>query len=105
VCVRMCVQIRLHEVRLVAVRCNLDRTQLQHVSVRGRLLQLVMPDFQSQGRRFDSCPAHSRKHIDLAVNWVLGRPGIFLNTVGDVTLLPKVLAARVGSHPGRRTRR
>jgi len=31
--------------------------------------------------------------IDLAVRWVLGREGVFLNTVGDVTLLPHVLAA------------
>jgi hypothetical protein len=31
--------------------------------------------------------------IELAVHWVLGRPGIFLNTVGDVALLPPVLAA------------
>jgi hypothetical protein len=27
------------------------------------------------------------------VHWVLGRPGVFLNTVGDVTILPKVLDA------------
>jgi aryl-alcohol dehydrogenase-like predicted oxidoreductase len=31
--------------------------------------------------------------IELAVHWVLGRPGIFLNTVGDVNVLPHVLAA------------
>jgi aryl-alcohol dehydrogenase-like predicted oxidoreductase len=31
--------------------------------------------------------------IELAVHWVLGRPGIFLNTVGDVNVLPQVLAA------------
>lgn len=31
--------------------------------------------------------------IDLSVHWVLGRPGVFLNTVGDVHLLPKVLDA------------
>jgi hypothetical protein len=27
------------------------------------------------------------------VHWVLSRPGIFLNTVGDLHLLPKVLDA------------
>ena len=39
--------------------------------------------------------------IDLSVHWALGRPGIFLNTVGDVTLLPKVLdaASRYESRP------
>ena len=31
--------------------------------------------------------------IDLAVQWVLGREDVFLNTVGDVKLLPHVLAA------------
>jgi aryl-alcohol dehydrogenase-like predicted oxidoreductase len=31
--------------------------------------------------------------IDRAVWWVLGRPGIFLNTVGDVDVLPLVLDA------------
>ena len=31
--------------------------------------------------------------IELAVHWVLGREGIFLDTVGDVELLPHVLAA------------
>ena len=31
--------------------------------------------------------------IDTAVTWVLGRPGIFLNTVGDIHVLPTVLAA------------
>jgi aryl-alcohol dehydrogenase-like predicted oxidoreductase len=31
--------------------------------------------------------------IELAVHWVLGREQVFLNTVGDVKLLPHVLAA------------
>jgi hypothetical protein len=31
--------------------------------------------------------------IDRAVHWVLSRPGIFLNTVGDIEVLPKVLDA------------
>jgi aryl-alcohol dehydrogenase-like predicted oxidoreductase len=31
--------------------------------------------------------------IELAVHWVLGREGIFLNTVGDLDLLPQVLEA------------
>jgi len=39
--------------------------------------------------------------IELAVHWVLGRPGVFLNTVGSVVLLPHVLAAAedVGPRP------
>jgi aryl-alcohol dehydrogenase-like predicted oxidoreductase len=38
-------------------------------------------------------PLREQGDIDLAVHWVLGRPLVFLNTVGDVTLLPKVLDA------------
>ena len=46
-------------------------------------------------------PLREQGDIDLAVNWVLGRPGVFLNTVGDVALLPKVLdaASRFASRP------
>jgi len=46
-------------------------------------------------------PLREQDDIDLAVHWVLGRPGVFLNTVGDVTLLPKVLdaASRYDSRP------
>jgi len=38
-------------------------------------------------------PLRDQEAIDTAVGWVLGRPGIFLNTVGDIHLLPKVLDA------------
>src|SRR5204862_1306043 len=38
-------------------------------------------------------PLTEQDDIDLAVHRVLGRPGVFLNTVGDITLLPKVLDA------------
>jgi aryl-alcohol dehydrogenase-like predicted oxidoreductase len=38
-------------------------------------------------------PLERQQDIDLAVHWVLGRPGIFLNTAGDLTLLPRVLDA------------
>jgi hypothetical protein len=46
-------------------------------------------------------PLREQDDIDLAVHWVLGRPGVFLNTVGDVSLLPKVLdaASRHASRP------
>jgi predicted aldo/keto reductase-like oxidoreductase len=46
-------------------------------------------------------PLREQADIDLAVHWVLGRPGVFLNTAGDVTLLPKVLdaAERFRSRP------
>ncbi len=38
-------------------------------------------------------PLTEQAAIDKAVHWVLGQEGIFLNTVGDITLLPKVLNA------------
>lgn len=46
-------------------------------------------------------PFTEQADIDLAVRWVLGRPGVFLNTASDVTLLPKILdaASRLGERP------
>ena len=38
-------------------------------------------------------PLERQEDIDLAVWWALSRPGIFLDSVGDVGLLPKVLDA------------
>jgi aryl-alcohol dehydrogenase-like predicted oxidoreductase len=38
-------------------------------------------------------PLEDQQDIDRAVHWVLKQPGIFLNTVGDIHLLPKVLDA------------
>jgi len=38
-------------------------------------------------------PLEEQADIDRAVHWVLGLPGVFLNTAGDLTLLPRVLEA------------
>ncbi|MDQ3692250.1 MAG: aldo/keto reductase [Chloroflexota bacterium] len=38
-------------------------------------------------------PLRDQAAIDLSVHWVLGRPGVFLNTVGDIEILPLVLDA------------
>jgi aryl-alcohol dehydrogenase-like predicted oxidoreductase len=38
-------------------------------------------------------PLEDQAEIDHAVHWVLGHPELFLNTVGDIHLLPKVLDA------------
>jgi len=38
-------------------------------------------------------PLEDQTDIDRAVHWVLQRSGVFLNTVGDINLLPKVLDA------------
>jgi hypothetical protein len=46
-------------------------------------------------------PLENEADIRQAVHWVLARPGIFLNSVGDVELLPAVLraAADLGAPP------
>lgn len=38
-------------------------------------------------------PLENQADIDTAVHWVIGRPGLFLNTAGDIHLLPKTLDA------------
>ncbi len=38
-------------------------------------------------------PLREQEPIDLTVSWVLGRSGMFLNTVGDIEVLPSVLDA------------
>ncbi len=47
-------------------------------------------------------PLENEEDIRAAVHWVLGRPGIFLNSVGDIDLLPAVLRAAddLGNPPG-----
>jgi aryl-alcohol dehydrogenase-like predicted oxidoreductase len=46
-------------------------------------------------------PFEDQADLDRAVHWVIGRPGIFLNTAGDIHILPKVLdaASRFQSRP------
>ena len=52
-------------------------------------------------------PLEDQADIDVAVHWVLGRPGVFLNTVGDIRVLPKVLdsASRFETRPSEETMR
>ena len=38
-------------------------------------------------------PLEAQADIDLAVHWVLGHEGLFLNSAGDINILPKVLDA------------
>ena len=38
-------------------------------------------------------PLEDQRDIDMAVHWALKQPGIFLNTIGDIHLLPSVLDA------------
>ncbi len=53
-------------------------------------------------------PLREQGPIDMAVGWVLGRDGVFLNTVGDIHVLPMVLDAAErfdGSRPTDEARR
>ena len=43
-------------------------------------------------------PLEDQADIDRAVHWVLGRPDVFLNTAGDINLLPKILDATEHFH-------
>jgi aryl-alcohol dehydrogenase-like predicted oxidoreductase len=47
-------------------------------------------------------PLTDQDAIDTAVSWVLGREGVFLNSVGDIHILPKVIdaAERFTQRPG-----
>jgi aryl-alcohol dehydrogenase-like predicted oxidoreductase len=47
-------------------------------------------------------PFEDQSDIDRAVHWVLANPQVFLNTVGDINVLPRVLdaAERFGGRPG-----
>ena len=47
-------------------------------------------------------PFEDQADIDRAVHWVLANPQVFLNTVGDINVLPRVLdaAERFGGRPG-----
>jgi len=38
-------------------------------------------------------PLEEQADIDLAAHWILGNPQVFLNTAGDITLLPCILEA------------
>ncbi len=38
-------------------------------------------------------PLLEQEHVDLAVHWVLGEQGVFLNSAGDLELLPRILDA------------
>jgi aryl-alcohol dehydrogenase-like predicted oxidoreductase len=68
-------------------------------TIKSTARRLWKDDDHAPGPWYD--PLTEQDAIDVAVAWVLGRPGIFLNTPADLTLLPKVLgaAARAAERP------
>ena len=51
--------------------------------------------WDSKPRRYATWyePLDEQAEVDLAVHWIFGRPGLFLNAAGDIHILPKVLEA------------
>lgn len=45
-------------------------------------------------------PLEAQADIDAAVHWAMSQPGLYLNTVGDIHLLPRVLDAASRFQPG-----
>jgi aryl-alcohol dehydrogenase-like predicted oxidoreductase len=47
-------------------------------------------------------PLEEQADIDLEVHWILGNPQVFLNTAGDIDILPRILDAahRFAARPG-----
>ena len=45
-------------------------------------------------------PFDTQPEVDLALHWALSMPGVFINTAGDITVFPKILAA-AGRYQGK----
>ena len=50
-------------------------------------------------------PLESQADIDRGVHWVMGIPDVFINTAGDLALLPRILdaASRFAERPSSET--
>jgi predicted aldo/keto reductase-like oxidoreductase len=77
------------EFEALAAICAQDRVAMQTI----KSIALAPWDGRPQSSSTWYEPLTDPADIHLAVQWVLGRADVFLNTVGDVTLLPHVLAA------------
>ncbi len=103
------VQLRPDARRALRLRLRGARRRLRASAAsrcrRSRAITLAPWDGREQTAATWYEPLREQDDIDLAVHWVLGRPGVFLNTVGDVALLPKVLdaASRYESRPSDET--
>lgn len=72
---------------------TLCRTRNVAVQTIKSILRRPWVEGESQNHATWYEPLEDQRFIDRAVHWVLGKPGVFLNTVGDIHLLPKVLDA------------
>ena len=74
--------------RALAERCADQNIALQTIKSCAR-----GPKIDAQPFHMWYAPLSEPSAIEQAVHWVLGHPQVFLNTPGDITLLPHVLAA------------
>lgn len=78
--------------------CGFRRVAVQTIK---SLARGPYPEGQDRTHSTWYAPLEDQASIDKAVHWVLSNPQIFLNTAGDIRLLPKVLdaAARFDAGP------
>lgn len=74
--------------RALAERCAEQKIAVQTIKSVAR-----GPKVEDQPFHMWYAPLSDPAAIEQAVHWVLGNPQVFLNTPGDITLLPHVLAA------------
>jgi hypothetical protein len=74
-------------------QCREQKVAVQTIK---SLAQGAWGDQPQQGNTWYK-PLTEQADIDRAVHWVLSRPDLFLNTTGDIELLPKILDA-AGRH-------
>jgi aryl-alcohol dehydrogenase-like predicted oxidoreductase len=92
-----------HETYAADFEATLALSQQRRVAVQ-TIKALARGPWAAGARRNRSTwyqPLEDPADIRLAVDWVLARPGIFLNSVGDVGLLPHVLRAAAELDPAR----
>jgi len=70
--------------------CGFRRVAVQTIK---SLARGPYPEGQDRTHTTWYAPLEDQSSIDKAVHWVLSNPQVFLNTAGDIRLLPKVLNA------------
>ena len=78
--------------------CGFRRVAVQTIK---SLARGPYPEGQDRTHTTWYAPLEDQPSVDKAVHWVLSNPQVFLNTAGDIRLLPKVLdaAARFDAGP------
>ncbi len=72
----------------LAEECSRRETALQTIK---SLARRPWPEERKAGTWYQ--PLTDPAHIDLAIRWILSHPGLFVNSVGDIDVLPMALEA------------